>query len=351
MNENNNYSIDSFNRDLVLIYSPPKVGSTTLVSSIRISASDKFYVMHAHEDVIFKATIAENRDIKFKQILNNNTYFSTKFQRPRKIYVIDIYRNPIERKISEFFQKISIEHFNNSLENIAKYDIDRVTKRFNDIFPYISNEDFYFSRFNIKKEYEKFDFENGYLLYEKDNIMYIKLRLNDSYRWGYILSKLLDTEITIIPDYRTTDKEIGDLYNNFKKKYLLPYNFYKLMCDDKSLKFYLTELDRENYLKSWFGKLTGLYHPMTNKEYKFYKKISKENEFYEEDTNLHYRDIGCVCYYCSQYRSLYLMNFKKGITNDKPIVHQNEYNIPMNTVILLIHTNEKMKDFKLLLGI
>jgi hypothetical protein len=345
-----NYNVESFHRDLVLIYSPPKVGSTTLVSSIRASASDKFYVMHAHEDTIFKATIIQNRDIKYSNILHNNSHFSYKFNRPRKIYVIDVYRDPIERKISEFFQKISIEHFNNSLDNIANYNIDKINKRFNDIFPYISKEDFFLSKFDVPK-FEKFDLQKKYLVHEKDNVIYIKLRLNDSHQWGTILSKLLDTEITIIPDYRTADKEIGEIYNKFKNSYELPYNYFKLISEDKSLLFYLSEKEKNNYLNYWFTRVSGLYTPIKKREYKFYKKICLENKFYEEDTRLHYKDLGCVCKYCSEKRSIFLENFKKGILLNDPIAHFQEYDIPMNTVILLIHTNEKQKDFKLLLGI
>ena len=37
------------NRNIVFIYSPPKVGSTTLVSSIRLSAAHKFTVQKGDE--------------------------------------------------------------------------------------------------------------------------------------------------------------------------------------------------------------------------------------------------------------------------------------------------------------
>ena len=42
-------------RNIVFVYTPPKVGSTTLVSSIRLSASYKFRVIHLHdEDMLFR---------------------------------------------------------------------------------------------------------------------------------------------------------------------------------------------------------------------------------------------------------------------------------------------------------
>jgi hypothetical protein len=41
----------------------------------------------------------------------------------KNVFVIDIYRSPIERKISEYFEKLSCHHFNNTDENINKYNI------------------------------------------------------------------------------------------------------------------------------------------------------------------------------------------------------------------------------------
>jgi hypothetical protein len=65
------------------------------------------------------------------------------------VYVIDIYRTPIERKFSEFFEKISPYHFNNSEENINKYSVKRVTDRFNKVFPYLGLGDHFIDKYNI----------------------------------------------------------------------------------------------------------------------------------------------------------------------------------------------------------
>jgi DNA-binding LytR/AlgR family response regulator len=39
----------------------------------------------------------------------------------KNVYVIDVYRTPVERKMSEYFEKLSPYHFNNSEDNISKY--------------------------------------------------------------------------------------------------------------------------------------------------------------------------------------------------------------------------------------
>ena len=38
--------------NIIFIYTPPKVGSTSLVSSIRISASNKFSIIHIHDEIM-----------------------------------------------------------------------------------------------------------------------------------------------------------------------------------------------------------------------------------------------------------------------------------------------------------
>ena len=57
-----------------------------------------------------------------------------------------------------------------------------------------------------------FDFEKKYFKYEKDGVIYIKLRLSDSKLWSSILSEILETKITMVYDYSTENKKIGELY-------------------------------------------------------------------------------------------------------------------------------------------
>jgi uncharacterized protein (UPF0218 family) len=84
-------------KNLIFIYCPPKVGSTSLVSSLRLFACEKFTVLHVHGEEMLKTIY--NIDVSINEIINYNSSLG------KNIYVIDIYRTPIERKISEFFQK------------------------------------------------------------------------------------------------------------------------------------------------------------------------------------------------------------------------------------------------------
>ena len=292
------YSNPALYRDLVILYCPQKVGSTSVVTSIRLSQSEKFFVMHTHDETIFKSDVREN-DINFKDMVRNTTMRNPITGLPRRVFVIDIYRTPVERKISEFFHEMGEFHFNNTEENIAGYDMQKIIKRFNDVYPHVSNEDYFKERFDSDFNYEEFDFKKKYIVVERGGVHYIKLRLKDSKEWGSILSGILGTEITAVYDYETRDKKIGELYKRFMETYRLPFNYFKTMEACEQLKCYYNFEERYEYLHGWWAKTTGLYPtPFTAPQYKFYKDIYLENQFHFRKLFNHYKDDGCLCVNC-----------------------------------------------------
>jgi len=80
---------------LVFIYTPPKVGSTTLVTSLRISCARRVNVLHIHDENMLSIItgIKNINNITVNEVINYNASIG------KKVYVIDVYRNPIERKI------------------------------------------------------------------------------------------------------------------------------------------------------------------------------------------------------------------------------------------------------------
>jgi len=299
--------------NIIFIYTPPKVGSTSLVSSIRISASHKFSIIHIHDEIMLNFFTGIN-SVTINEIIKYNSYIG------KNVYVIDVYRTPIERKFSEFFEKISPYHFNNSEENINKYSVKRVIDRFNKVFPYLATGDHYIDKYNIPIP-NSFDFINNFLNIKNNNINYIKLRLKDSDKWGHILTKLLGTEIILINDYETSNKIIGDLYSKFKNEYKLPANYLELIKNDKYLLFYYSEEERNKYIKTWSNKLMETVIPYTKSEYEFYVNLNLENQIYPDLQSEHYIDNGCLCKGCSFKRKQIFEKAKKGISNKEKINH------------------------------
>ena len=85
--------LDDLNiKNIIFVYCPPKVGSTTLVSSIRLSATNKFKVLHIHDEIMLEV-LTGITNVTVNQIIEYNKYIG------RNVWVFDIYRSPIERKI------------------------------------------------------------------------------------------------------------------------------------------------------------------------------------------------------------------------------------------------------------
>lgn len=298
----------------IFIYCPPKVGSTTLVSSFRMTMNKQANVIHVHNEVMLEV-LTGIKNIKVVELIE---YISTKVE---KMYVIDIYRTPIERKMSEYFDKLSF-HFNNTEDSIKQFSIDRIIDRFNKIYPFLEYDDYYSNTYNIDTS-NGFNFEDKYMIHQNNNITYLKLRLMDSKEWSKILSKLFCREIIIIEDYLTEDKVLGPKYKEFKTNYLLPCNFYTDLCKDSAnLSKYLSSDECIEYLDKWKDKLGLEVIPFNGKEYQLYLNITIANQYYDKIEINHYIDNGCSCKACSEKRDELLLSVKNGKRITDKIIHE-----------------------------
>jgi hypothetical protein len=327
-NETNNY---------IFIYTPPKVGSTTLVTSLRISLGQTYSIIHIHDEVMLSVLTGIN-SVKINDIIH---FLSNQ---GKNVYVIDVYRTSIERKMSEYFEKLSPYHFNNSEENISKYSLKRISDRFNKVIPNIEFNDHYFDKYGIiEQDIVPFDFINKFTIQTINRVKYIKLRLCDSELWASILSRIFNSDIVIIHDYKTEDKGIGELYKRFKNEYMLPINYYNQMKNDKYLNFYYNELERNKYLEQWLPKLSMVEAmPYSEDEFKFYINLCLENQYINDVQIDHYIDNGCFCEYCSKKRREIYFAAKAGVKNFNKINH-NEIINKVKFEKMKEKVNEKMK--------
>jgi hypothetical protein len=324
----------------VFVYTPPKVGSTTLVTSLRVSLNKNYNIIHIHDEVMLSVLTGIN-GVTINDIL---TFLSSK---GKQVYVIDVYRTPVERKMSEFFEKISPYHFNNTEENISQhYTMERIANRFNCLFPYLEQGDHYFQRYGIPEhDIVAFDFTKKFSLQTWNHVTYIKLRLCDSTRWSSILSSIFRADIVIISDYKTEDKGVGALYKRFKEYYRLPINFHSMIAEDKYLRFYYNEEERKRYLTLWQARVasTNPFTPFTESEYAFYMRLCLENQFINDIQEEHYIDNGCCCVYCTKKRKELFVRAKNGEKHFEKIVHREVVNEVRNEKINLVTT--KIKQF------
>jgi hypothetical protein len=298
---------------LVFVYSAPKVGSTSIVSSLRIFGIQLIDIIHIHDEEMLNV-LGHINTVTINEIILYNKYLG------KEVYVINVFRSPIERKISTFFEKIGSYHFNNHDNIINNYNLIKIIKRFNNIFPWIGNGDHFLDRYNITIP-EKFDFNNKFLKVIENGINYITLRLKDSNEWGRILSNIFGFKVHLIKDYETTNKPIKNLYNNFKSSYSIPINYLNDLLNDTYLKFYYNDQEIKEYYDEWYKKSTSERLYYTKDQYKVYEEISIENSHIDKIQLDHYFDEGCICKACGIKRMETISKIVRGITLSERIVH------------------------------
>ena len=303
----------SKNEKLVFIYSAPKVGSTSIVSSLRIFGLDKMDIIHVHDEEMLKI-LAHINEITVNELILFNKYLG------KDVYVINIYRSPIERKISTFFEKIGSYHFNNLDKNVNTYTIDKVINRFNDIFPYIGLGDHFLDKYNISVP-QQFDFNNKYLLVKENNINYLSLRLQDSSIWGPILTNIFGFRICIVKDYESSHKDIKDLYALFKLHYKIPKNLLDNEMNTKYVDYYFSNDEKQKYYNEWLIKSLPPRNSYTLDQYKLYEEITLSNSYYDKVQTNHYIDEGCICKACKFKRSELASKIMRGIPVVDRITH------------------------------
>jgi len=302
------------NNKLIFVYSAPKVGSTSIVSSMRLFGAHCFSIIHIHDEEMLYV-LSNIKDITINEIIMYNK------QLGKDVYVIDVYRSPIERKISNYFEKIGAYHFNNTDDKVNTYNITKVINRFNRILPHLANGDHFMDKYNINLP-EQFDFVNKFLYIQQNGIKYIKLRLKDSDCWGPILTSIFGIRICIIKDYETANKPIKDIYAKFKANYCIPKNLLDDIMQCKYLNYYYSKEEQDEYYNHWTKKSAPNFCPFTASEYLLYNELIIENCHIDFIQLEHYMDSGCICQACGLKRAEIGSKIMRGLPITEKVKHE-----------------------------
>ena len=239
-NEKRKYNFDDIN---IFVYCCGKAGSTSLYDTFKFYGYNS---LHLHENEYFQ-NITNSKLTIFDIITYNSTIHSN-------IIIIDSYRNPIERKISSFFQNIT-----KNCPNYINMSICEIINHFNDLFLYVEEE---YQSINEVMNYFKiplfktFDIKKGYNLIKHNNISFIKLRFCDINNWNNILTELFEKTILVKNGNLSTEKKYNDLYNLFLINYKLPNTYFNdFLLNNKEFKIYNTSEEQNEYYCKWKIKL------------------------------------------------------------------------------------------------
>lgn len=177
-----------------------------------------------------------------------------KFVKP--IYIIDVYRNPIERSIANFLHYIGTDYLpdylNLDIQDVVDYY--KIWSQKQSIFP--ESMDQIFKYYNIKKPKE-FDFERNYLIQKFDNITFIKLKFDDLRFWNRRLSKIFKKPIEIVPSNITKNKyhfKDNNFLESFKKKVTISKTFLDKVMNDENFKFFYSPERQTEIYNEWVSR-------------------------------------------------------------------------------------------------
>jgi len=228
----------NLNTDLnfnVYIYCCGKSGSSTLNYTFN---KNGYKSLHCHSSSYY---IRRRNEAKINQNIFN--VIENSMLNNERVYIIDSYRTPIERKISSFFQ-----NYNDSNKEIS-YIIELLDKNIYSLEKYVSINEL-FDYFKIPY-FKSFDFEKKYNITYYKNITFIKLRFEDINEWGAILSSIFGKNITIYNDNISEYKHYSKIYKIIKDTYKIPDIMIDAIKNDNEFKIYNKPDSQIKYLEYW----------------------------------------------------------------------------------------------------
>lgn len=204
----------------IIIYCGGKCGGASLHKTFIFMKEHK--PIHIHKDADFKG--AQILGIHPFEKNNKPKSIFELIDKKKKVYIIDSYRNPRDRKISSYFH--NYEH-NKKFFNVPKNIC--IEKEVEYYQMYIENNlENYEAISEPLKHYNIniIDMENKgtHWTYEKDNITFIRLKFEYIKNWNSILSEIMNKKIELRPYNLSNDKEYYQYYQLFRKIY---YNKFK----------------------------------------------------------------------------------------------------------------------------
>lgn len=221
----------------ILILCSGKSGSSTLYTSF---INNGYNTLKVHSKLDYVEQFKKDKLYESIDLSSQN----------KKICIIDVYRNPIERKISSFFQNI-----NDFVPDWKVRPIEYLIRKFNNKYIYTLEEyhsiNEAFRYYNIPY-FKTFDFQKKFNIIEKDNKIFIKILYKDINEWKYILRYIFNKRFIIKNSNLSDTKDYYPTYQEFLEKYKLPKKYLnRLINKDIEFKVYNTPEEQKEYIDYW----------------------------------------------------------------------------------------------------
>jgi hypothetical protein len=269
-----------FKETPVLVYQMGKVGSSSIVSSLKAIDLDRA-VYHLH--FLTKERIVRTEEDRKEFFLTERYGY---LKRPwlyeflvkqldnglidRKWKVITLTREPVARNISTFFENLEV----NKLDEIDSYEISSHYYKIPPTIISLNNlealNELFFEKLNHDSPEQFFDREikgvlgvdvyaeefptsKGYYILEGDAVDILLLRLEDLNK----VAREAFWEFMKLPDFKLTksnvasEKNYASLYKEFKNKIKFPQNYLNRMYGSRYMRHFYSAEEIEKFKKKW----------------------------------------------------------------------------------------------------
>lgn len=249
LNNDQKKIFDELSQNQIYLYCTPKCGGTSLYESLK----KKYNTIHIHSQLFFEEYY------KDKDIINNKFKIIDCIEESRKnhdeIFIIDVYRKPIERNMSYFFHIIDElipDYKNKTIEEL----IDFFNK--NMYFEYRQSIDEVTEYYNINLYEIEFNHEKMYLDYKFENMRFIILHFDYIDSWNTILSEIFKCDIDLLDRNIGEKKHYADIYKNYKNKYNIPNFILEFIKKQQNFIYFNDDKMQNDYINLWSKKQCDL---------------------------------------------------------------------------------------------
>lgn len=236
-----------FKKDIVLMYTMGKVGTTTVEATLK--ENNVHPVIHIHQ-----LNFNRENDRSKKTLYDLKSYVISiiikKFKSRKNIKIISAVRDPISRNMSSFFQII-----NRYDEKTYQMGLDNVEELIDSFFLQYKH-DYPLTWFD-KELKEVFDFDiykhsfekvKGYSIYKKDNLDILLIKTEKIKEIGTeAINDFMNLNIsTLVNKNRADNKRYSNLYTKFKNNIQFSQEYINKMYQSKFMNHFYTNEEIEN---------------------------------------------------------------------------------------------------------
>ena len=254
----------------ILVYSPSKTGSVTLLQSVGNYLSQKCkreepvinLLLHSHSNMTVLENIKSIEDgidrdfLKTRSIVKDLIEYKRLKNKP--LIIISSFREPLSRAISNVFQRVDNLVYRDRKIAPGGFDYDKYLSL---LYRFVRMKNFRHPIEEIEPDFfatNQFDKDRKCLLVDRGHCKILLVCLEHSDRWKNILATELGFDgIEMTLHNQASEKMVAQMYSDFKSNLSLPRAFIKNLYFNSSYVKYLRWFYTEGEIEAFFQQSLG----------------------------------------------------------------------------------------------